>query len=415
MTAATTSRLPQSIRPLRHRNYALFWTANLVSNIGTWMETVAVGQILAVDTGRASAVGLAAAAAFLPMAIFAPIGGLIGDRVHRKRFLMATVAFDLVLAVVLTVLVASGVRNPAILSLVLFIEGCSASLSLPNRQALTPELVPAEDLHAAISLGSASWNGGRVFGPVVAGVVISLTSVSTALAINAVSFGVLLFAAYFIFIPPREAAPESVSARERVKQGIYGVRSSSTSRFAILVLVLMACTTGPFIGLIPIVAENVYGDATLNVWFITAQGIGAVLGTLLAPSIAARVGRGVVLAGGFCALPFALGVYAWAPNKWVASAALLVMGAGYFIVLTGSQTLMQMVTPQELRARTAAIFSVALGASYVPAIALAGIAGDHFGLRTVIWAQAALSLAAVVFITLRRPKWWNIEVADVGH
>ena len=412
MTATATtspSRLPPSIRPLRHRNYAMFWTANLVSNIGTWMETVAVGQILARDTGRASAVGLAAAAAFLPMAIFAPIGGLIGDRVHRKRFLMATVAFDMMVAIVLTILIANGVRNPAILSLVLFIEGCSASLSLPNRQALTPDLVPVEDLHAAISLGSASWNGGRVFGPVVAGLVIGLTSVSTALAINAVSFGVMLIAAYFIVIPQREKSLETVGARERVKQGIQGVRSSSTSRFAIMIVALIACTTGPFIGLIPIVAENVFGDASLNVWFITAQGVGAVLGTLFSPSIAQRVGRGVVLAGAFCTLPFALAMYAAAPNKWVASAALLLMGACYFIVLTGSQTLLQMATPQELRARTAAISSVALGAAYVPAIALAGIAGDRFGLRQVIWGQAILALAAVVFVTVRRPQWWKIE------
>jgi predicted MFS family arabinose efflux permease len=220
---------------------------------------------------------------------------------------------------------------------------------------------------------------------------------------------VMLIAAYFIFIPQREAPLESVGARERVKQGIRGVRSSSTSRFAIMIVALIACTTGPFIGLISIVAENVFGDASLNVWFITAQGIGAVLGTLLSPSIAERVGRGVVLAGAFCTLPFALAVYAASPNKWFASAALLVMGACYFIVLTGSQTLLQMATPQELRARTAAIFSVALGGAYVPAIAIAGIAGDRYGLRNVIWAQAILAAMAVVFVTIRRPQWWKIE------
>jgi MFS family permease len=405
--------LPPSLRPLKYRNYALFWTANLVSNIGTWMETVAVGALVARETGKASAVALAAASAFLPMALFAPIGGLIGDRVHRKRFLMATVTFDMTLAFVLAFLVSKGVKSPQVLSVVLFLEGCSSALSLPNRSALTPDLVPPEELLSAISLGSASWNGGRIFGPVVAGVVIALTNVSTALVLNAISFGVLVIAAFFIRIPDRRGEPDGLGVIARLSQGVTAVSRSSTSRLALGLVALMAFTSGPFIGLIPIVAEKVFGNAFLNTRLITAQGIGAVLGTLIGPSIAERIGRRGLLAGGFCVIPFAMLAYALAPNAWFAAAALIPVGACYFTVLTGSQTLLQQATPPELRARTAAIFSVSLGGAYVPAIALAGWAADRYGLRHVITVQAGLGAIAIVLVTLLRPRWWQTEQAEV--
>ena len=108
-----------AFRPFKHRNFTLLWSANLVSNIGTWMETIAVGAILARDTKKAAALGIAAAASFVPMALLAPVGGLISDRVHRKKFLLGTLAFDLFLAIVLAALIAPGHRSPALLSSVM--------------------------------------------------------------------------------------------------------------------------------------------------------------------------------------------------------------------------------------------------------------------------------------------------------
>lgn len=144
---------------MRHRNFALLWTASLVSNVGTWMETVAIGSLLARGTGRARDLGILAAAAFLPTAVFAPIGGAISDRVPRKAFLLATLAFDTFIAVLLAVLLGTGRWTPGLLWVIVFVEGCSSSLSLPNRQALMPELVPEDEVTAAVGLGSIAWNG----------------------------------------------------------------------------------------------------------------------------------------------------------------------------------------------------------------------------------------------------------------
>jgi MFS family permease len=395
-TVAQPSRLPPALRPLRHRNFALLWGASLISNIGTWMETVAVGAILARDTGKASTVGIAAAAAFLPMALFAPIGGLIGDKVHRKKFMMGTVAFDTVLALALAALIASGVRTPWILSLMLFLGGSSSALSLPNRQAMMPDLVPQQDLLGAIALGSAAWNGGRVFGPAIGGLVIAATNTTVALVINAATFAVLLGAATLLELPDRRSTgPDSSRWTTRFVQGIQAIRAESNARLAVLTVSLLACTAGPFIGLIPIVAENVFGDAGFNARLITGQGIGSVLGSLIAPSIANRIGRNATLVMALSAMPIALVAYGQAPNVWLAALALVFVGGSYFMVLNSTQTLLQLSVRPEFRARASSVSSVALGGFYVPAIAIAGLAGDRFSLRSVTMVQAALSALAV--------------------
>jgi MFS family permease len=397
-----------AFRPFKHRNFTLLWSANLVSNIGTWMETIAVGTILAKDTKKAAALGIAAAASFVPMALLAPVGGLISDRVHRKKFLLGTLAFDLFLAIVLAALIATGHRSPALLSSVLFLEGCSAALSLPNRQAIMPDLVPKEDLLAAVALGSASWNGGRIVGPLLAGLLISSTSPAWAVSANAASFAFMLVAAFFIKLPQPKRSEIADSVRNRINEGLNAIRSVPENRLALILIAILAATAGPFIGLIPIVAQNVFGGgAKTTSLFVTAQGAGAVVGVLTAASIAERIGRKQAIAWAFVLLAAALVLYGRAPNTVVAAGALVIIGACYFTVLTGTQGLLQRNTPSEKRARVLAIFSVALGGPYAVAVTAAGYLADHIGLRNLTVIQGVATLFTIGALTVIRPDWWK--------
>ncbi len=395
-----------AFRPFKHRNFTLLWSANLVSNIGTWMETIAVGAILARDTKKAAALGIAAAASFVPMALLAPVGGLISDRVHRNKFLLGTLAFDLFLAIVLAALIATGHRSPALLSSVLFLEGCSAALSLPNRQAIMPDLVPKEDLLAAVALGSASWNGGRIFGPLLAGLLISATSPAWAVGANAASFAFMLVAAFFIKLPQPKRSEIADSVKSRIDEGLNAIRSVPENRLALILIAILAATAGPFIGLIPIVAENVFGGGAKTIsLFVTAQGAGAVVGVLTAASIAERIGRKQAIAWAFALLAAALVLYGRAPNTVVAAGALVIIGACYFTVLTGTQGLLQRNTPSEKRARVLAIFSVALGGPYAIAVTFAGYSADRIGLRNLTVLQGVATLFAIGALTVIRPDW----------
>jgi MFS family permease len=399
-----------AFRPFKHRNFTLLWSANLVSNIGTWMETIAVGAILARDTKKAAALGLAAAASFVPMALLAPVGGLISDRVHRKRFLLGTLAFDFFLAVVLATLIATGHRSPALLSSVLFLEGCSAALSLPNRQAIMPDLVPNEDLLAAVALGSASWNGGRIVGPLLAGLLISATSPAWAVSANAASFAFMLVAAFFIQLPQPKRSAVADSVKSRIAEGIGAIRTVPDNRLALILIAILATTAGPFIGLIPIVAQNVFrgGPKTISL-FVTAQGVGAVVGVLTAADIAERIGRKLAIAWAFVIVAAALVLYGRAPNTTVAAGALVIIGACYFTVLTGCQGLLQSNTPSDKRARVLAIFSVALGGPYALAVTLAGYLADRMGLRLVMVLQGVATMATIGALSIAHQRWWQEE------
>jgi MFS family permease len=397
-----------AFRPFKHRNFTLLWSANLVSNIGTWMETIAVGAILAKDTKKAAALGIAAAASFVPMALLAPVGGLISDRVHRKKFLLGTLAFDLFLAIVLAALIATGHRSPALLSSVLFLEGCSAALSLPNRQAIMPDLVPKEDLLAAVALGSASWNGGRIVGPLLAGLLISATSPAWAVSANAASFAFMLVAAFFIRLPQPKRSEIADSVKNRINEGLNAIRSVPENRLALILIAILAATAGPFIGLIPIVAQNVFGGGAKTIsLFVTAQGAGAVVGVLTAASIAERIGRKQAIAWAFALLAAALVLYGRAPNTVVAAAALVIIGACYFTVLTGTQGLLQRNTPSEKRARVLAIFSVALGGPYALAVTFAGYFADRIGLRNLTVLQGIVTLLAISALSITQKGWWK--------
>lgn len=370
------------------------------------MEIVAIGSLLAKGTGRARDLGILAAAGFLPTAVFAPVGGAISDRVPRKAFLLATLGFDTALAIVLAVVLGTGRWTPGVLWAIVFVEGCSGALSLPNRQALMPELVPAEDLSAAVGLGSISWNGGRVVGPLLGGVVIAAFGTTWAVVANAASFVAMLVAVFFIQLPARPLARAVGGVIAQLKVAAGHLRSRRRSRFAIASIIALASTAGPFIGMLPIVAHNVFrGGAGTTSIFVTAQGVGAIVGALSVPRLGERFGRERALLAGFALLVPGLFLYARAPNTAVAAAALVAIGGGYFCAIVSGQALLQMDAPPHLRARVMALFSVALGLPYVIAVTAHGYLADARGLRQSHLVMAALTALALAGLTdmHRRP------------
>src|SRR5262249_43162309 len=160
--------------------FARLWTGAFVSNIGTWMEAVALGYYVTKVTHQAAWTGTIAAAAFLPIAFFGPLGGALADRIARKGLLIATNLVQTGLAAFLTVLFVVGNPSAPILTLIALGNGICAALSFPSFQAILPDLVPSDDLPGAVALSSAQYNLGRVVGPALAGVAIAIGGVATA-------------------------------------------------------------------------------------------------------------------------------------------------------------------------------------------------------------------------------------------
>jgi len=394
----------ESLRPLRRRDFALVWSAALVSNIGSWLQAVAVGILVTELTGQARWTGLVAAAAFVPIGVLSPLGGAVADRVDRRRLLLGTTVGEVVCAALLAALVGTGHATPLAVTALVFAGGCMAALGFPAYQAILPDLVDRDELLGATSLSTAQYNLGRVVGPALAGVVLLIGSYAWAFALNAVSYGAVMVALLFVHIPPAPPNDEPPGLRPRIVAGARGARAEPGCRTAILGIGVIALLLSPFIALIPAVSVKLFGGGEgATSLLVSAQGVGAVAGALSLASLARRYGRRRVLVANLLVLPVVLGAYAAAPTLAVATVALVAVGAAYVGVLSGLGTVVQLRAPAALRARIISLYMLALGTVYPLGAVLQGALADRLGLRVVTAGGAALYLVVLVAAGVARP------------
>jgi MFS family permease len=395
--------LPRSLAPFRQRDYARFWAGAFVSNIGTWMETVAVGILVTTETGQAGWAGLVSAAAFFPAATAGLVGGALADRIPRRRLLLMTVSAQMLLAGLLTALAAVDAAHPAVVTVIVFAAGCAAALGFPTYQALLPDLVPREDVPAAMALGSAQWNLGRVVGPALAGVVIAFGGYTWAFAINALSFLAVIAAIAPLALPaPSPKAGESI--RASIASGFRYVRGDPGLRAVVGYLSLNSLLAAPFIALVPAVALKVFGDEDFGTsLLVTAQGVGAVVMALTLGGLSHRFGIRRVVLVGLSVLPALLVAYALAPTIGLAAAAIFGVGAAYLACLSGFNTVAQLRAPTEMRGRVMSVNMLILGTLYPIGAVVQGRIADSVGLRTTTTVAAALLALGIVGQRLLRP------------
>ncbi len=366
------------------------------------MQTVAVGVFVTARTGRPGWTGLVAGAAFLPIGLLSPLGGVMADRVDRRIWLFATTVGETVFAAGLTVLAATGRATPAIVTLMVFGGGAMAAVGFPAYQAMLPDLVPQPELGSAISLSSAQYNLGRVIGPVLAGLTIVAGGYSWAFAVNAGSFVAVLVALCFVKLPAVMPNGGSTSLRSRLVEGGRETFRNPTTRLAVVLISMVALTASPFIALIPAVAIKAFASKAAGTSvLITAQGLGAVVGALALTPLIQRYGRRRVLIADLAAVCVFLVGYGLAPHLSLGAVFLVMVGGAYIGVLAGCNTIIQLYAPPALRGRMLGIYMMALGVLYpVGAIAQGAIA-NVVGIRAVTVGGA---LGLLVLVTTIVPK-----------
>jgi MFS family permease len=405
VTSPTSSHQVSPFRPFRHRAFAVIWTGSFVSNIGTWMETVAIGVYVTQATGQAAWTGTVAALTYVPTVLLGPFGGALADRFDRRRFLVAVTLFQTLLAVLLTVLAATDRLSVAAVATIVLLAGCAFAVAMPAVQAMTPDLVGTDDLLGAMSLGAAQYNLGRVVGPALAGLVITAGGLAWAFGLNVVSFGAVLVALALIQIPPMA---KSEGQRPRVLRtiadGVVAARRDPGIRTALLLLLATTFLVSPFIGLVPAVAIKVFDQGAGGTSaLVTAQGVGAVLAALAAAPLAARLGRRRLLVAALLAVGPAAVLYGLAPAFPLAVAAIAVLGFVYLAVLSGTSTVCQLRAPRELRARIASLFMLGVGGGHALGLIIQGWLGDRVGLPAVTAVTGVALLGIVVAVRVLRP------------
>jgi MFS family permease len=398
------ARLGPIPRTLAHRDFGLYIAGNSVSLIGTWMQRIAVGW-LAWELSRSGAVlGLVAFCDLFPAVVIGPFGGVLADRMSRKRLIMIAQSLIMAQAIVLFALTAAGLITVELLLALVLFGGAVIGLNQPARLALVPSLVPRSELATAVAINAIVFNLARFIGPALAGVVIVTAGVAWVFALNALSFIAFLLALAQLRIPPM-AAPAGArpSMIEAIGEGLgYTARHPGIAPILLLHLVIAAAAR-PFVELLPGFAAAVFdrGPAGLAILGSTV-GIGAILGglwlaqrrdgsrltelTLLHSLVVALAVLGFALSG-----PFALAV------GFVAVAGFAMVASG-----AGTQTVLQTAVEEGMRGRVLSLFGLIFRGGPALGALVMGAVSEVTGLRAPL--IAGTLLAALFWLRLWRRR-----------
>ena len=295
LALAEANRLPQVVRALRNPNFRLFWSGNFLSNIGTWMQNVAQGWLVLVLTNSAFWLGVVGFAGSIPFLFFTLFGGVIADRVDKRRLLIVTQSVMMVLAFVLAGLAWFKVITVWEVAVIAFMNGMAMSMNAPSYQALVPRLVEREDLTNAIALNSAQFNMSRIVGPTLGGYAMAILGVAGNFFLNGVSFLAVLWALTRIRYPDQKPARHE-SMWASLRGGFAYVRSDPQMLILVWMTVVVSFLGIPFITFIPYFAKiQLHTGASGLGWLLACSGSGAVLGAVTVAAKGVLRHRGLVI------------------------------------------------------------------------------------------------------------------------
>lgn len=358
MTAALARFNSRTFSSLRYRNYRLFFTGQLVSQTGSWMQRIALGwYVLQLTHNDAFAVGIMAFAQFLPYTIFGLFAGVLTDRLDARRLVIATQAAQTVLAAVLTWITIAGVARPWMLYVIAFVNGTVLVLDVPSRQQLTYRMVGRDSLPNAIALNSSLFNASRIFGPSAAGVMLGFVGVGACFLVNAVSFLAVLIVLFMMrtrdFFPIREFERPRILAGTR--EGLAYVRRQPRMLAVLGLTVVLSTFCFNFNVTLPVLAKlTLHGQGTVYGFLSAVFGAGALAGALFAAS-RARASARVLVAGAFMFTTAEL-LLGPAHNEYLAGVLLFLIGAGFTAWSANSNASMQLAAPDHLRGRIIGLY-----------------------------------------------------------
>src|SRR3954463_6652842 len=376
---------PSLLRALRHRNYRLFVSGQLISLIGTWMQTVAESWLVYRLTGSALLLGVVGFANRIPVFLFSSVGGAIADRYNRHHIVIATQVASMLLASLLAVLTLTHVVQVWHLMAIATLLGFVNAFDIPGRQAFVVELVAREDLQNAIALNSSMFNGARVVGPAVAGVLVAVVGEGWCFFANAVSYIAVLAGLLLMRVPSVAKSERPASMLAHVTEGFRFVLRSRPISALLLLLGLVSLMGTPYAVLMPIISDQTFhaGSRGLGI-LMGASGVGALIGAL---SLARRVGlKGYGRSIGLATIGFGLSLLAFSATRQFWLGALFLMPAGFAMMtqMAASNTLIQSMIPNSLRGRVMAVYSMMfMGMAPIGAL-LAGSLAGLLGANTTI-------------------------------
>jgi len=402
MSAATaTRRTFASLR--RHRNYRLWFSGQLVSMTGTWVQSVAQAWlVLQLSGNSALAVGILAVCRFGPYGLLGLFGGTLVDRFDKRITLVWTQLVMMLSAAVLGVLALAHVATIWEVDVLAALAGLATVVDTPARQVFTIEMVGRPELPNAVALNSSMFNASRVIGPAVGGLLVASVGTGLCFMVNATSFlaviaGLLLMRNSELFPVERRLS----SLRRGAAEGILFVAREPAARAICLLMLVVATISMNFQVVLPLLAvRTVRGDATTLGWLSAAFGVGALVGALVSASLSRPTWR--VLLGAAAGYGAAELLLAPLTRSWAAAFALGLTGAAFSLYTSMSNTTLQLSVPDHLRGRVMGVYGYVFFGTAPLGGLLAGWLCDVGGTALYFWVAGTVSVLAVGVVALVR-------------
>jgi predicted MFS family arabinose efflux permease len=396
--------IAQTFTALKHPNFRLWFLGQVVSLVGTWMQSTAQGYLVYELTHSASYLGIVAFASGFPTILFTLYGGVIADRISRRKVILIAQSAMMVLAFILATLTFTKLVQPWHIVILAFLLGVANAFDAPARQSFIVEMVDREDLANAIALNSTIFNLGTVIGPTVAGLVYAWLGPAWCFTINGVSFIAVITALLSMKMAYVRPPIEKIPSLEKLKEGLKFVFHEKRIRLILSYLGIISIFGFSLMTLMPAWAVKILGgDVRTNGLLLSARGLGALIGALIIAYIGSRKVRGTIWRIGWFVMPFVMVIFSmirWIPGSLIL---LVLLGWSLMSIVNVSNALIQSYVPDHLRGRVLSVFTLVFMGSIPLGSLLAGTMASSFGEPTTVLVYGFIVLAASMATFFFRP------------
>jgi MFS family permease len=401
MSNASSSRLPVTLRALRHRNFQLFFSGQLISLTGTWMQTAGEAWLVYRLTGSAWWLGVIGFASQFPVFLVAPLGGIVADRYNRHKVVIWTQIFSMIFDSALAVLTLAHVVTKWHVLVLAILMGIVSAFDIPARQSFLVDMVGKEDLMNAIALNSSMFNGARIIGPSIAAILIAKVGEGWCFAINGVSYIAVLAGLFMMHVTRPMALAKFASPLTHLTEGFNFARHTTPIRAILMLLGLVSLVAMPYTVLMPIFADKVLHRGASGMGLLMGfTGVGALLGALtLATRTGVKgLGRWVVFS---CAgFGTSLLLFSFSRHFWLSTAILIPVGFCMMLQMSSSNTLIQAMVPDHLRGRVMALYSM----MFMGMAPIGAFIGGAIGAPMAVRLGSIACLGGAAWFGVRLPK-----------
>ncbi|HXF12786.1 MAG TPA: MFS transporter [Terriglobales bacterium] len=398
------SRMAAAVRSLRHRNFQLFFGGQLISLVGTWMQNVAQSWLVYRLTGSALLLGAVGFASQIPIFILSPVAGAIVDRRHRHRIIIATQTVSMVLAFILAALTLYKVVQVWHIFVLAALLGFVNAFDIPARQAFIVEMVGKDDLMNAIALNSSMFNGARIVGPAVAGILVASIGEGWCFFANAVSYIAVLAGLFMMKVAPWRPKERISSALSDIREGFEWVIGTRPI-FALLLLVGLISLVGmPYAVLMPVFAEDILHSGARGLGILMGfSGAGALIGALALAAKSGLRGLGTWVAASSAAFGVFLILFGYSRIFWASAILLIPVGLFMMVQMAATNTLIQSMVPDDLRGRVMSVYSMMMMGMAPLGALLAGGLSERVGAPFTVAIGGILSILGSIWFGMRLP------------